>query len=120
MIINSPSFSGSITQASSAYANLSGSFTGSFTGSFKGSIDVQQATFENLVITRTIKVGTYSTDLQIITGSLLLSGSENIYGKVFVSGATQITGGLDVAGGNISQNGVNLLDTALAYSIALG
>ena len=48
MVINSPIFSGSISQALSAYANLSGSFTGSFTGSFKGTIDVSQASFDDL------------------------------------------------------------------------
>ena len=42
MIIHSPIFSGSISQASNAYANLSGSFTGSITGSFKGTIEVEQ------------------------------------------------------------------------------
>jgi hypothetical protein len=120
MKIHSPIFSGSITQASSAYANLSGSFTGSFTGSFKGEIEVQQASFENLIVTRTIKVGSYSDDIQRITGSMFISGSTNIVGHLNVSGSTQMTGGLDVTSGNISVNGVNVLDTALAYAIALG
>jgi hypothetical protein len=48
MVIHSPIFSGSISQASNAYANLSGSFTGSFTGSFKGTINVSQASFDYL------------------------------------------------------------------------
>ena len=42
MVIHSPIFSGSISQANNAYANLSGSFTGSITGSFKGTIEVEQ------------------------------------------------------------------------------
>lgn len=110
MIINSPIFSGSISQANSAYANLSGSFTGSFTGSFRGLIDVQQASFDYLTINQRA----------VISGSLIVTGSESLTGPLFVSGATQITGGLDVHGGNVSVDGVNVLDTALAYSIALG
>jgi hypothetical protein len=110
MIIHSPIFSGSISQANSAYANLSGSFTGSFTGSFKGLIDVQQASFDYLTINQQA----------IISGSLLVTGSQTLTGPLYVSGATQITGGLDVHGGNINVDGVNVLDTALAYSIALG
>ena len=102
MIINSPIFSGSISQALSAYANLSGSFTGSMTGSFKGTIDVSQATFEDLVVRNTLTLGNSADDLQRITGSVELSGSIN------------------VTGGAVKVDGVNVLDTALAYSIALG
>ena len=57
MRIDQPSFSGSITQAPSAYADLSGSFTGSFTGSLSGSfigdITVEQAEFSNLTVKQT-------------------------------------------------------------------
>ena len=109
MVIHSPIFSGSIIQDRNfGYADLSGSFTGSLTGSFKGEIDVQQATFENLVVTRTLKLGSYSTDMQKITGSLLFTGS-------MVS-----TGSINLTQGAFLQDGVNVLDTALAYSIALG
>jgi hypothetical protein len=66
MKIQSPIFSGSIIQSANAYANLSGSFTGSFTGSFKGQIEVNTATFENLTITRTATIGSFSTDVQKI------------------------------------------------------
>jgi hypothetical protein len=109
MKIQSPIFSGSITQSSTAYANLSGSFTGSFTGSFKGEIEVAQATFENLTITRTVSVGTFSTDRQRITGSIFITGSEEVIGNINV-----------VDGGQFQVEGVNVLDTALAYAIALG
>jgi len=109
MKIQSPIFSGSIIQSANAYANLSGSFTGSFTGSFKGEIEVNQATFENLTITRTVTVGTYSTDRQRITGSIFITGSEQIQGSVNV-----------INGGQFQVEGVNVLDTALAYAIALG
>jgi hypothetical protein len=49
MIIHSPIFSGSITQAESAYANLSGSFTGSFTGvgNFVG-LEADSVAYENV------------------------------------------------------------------------
>ena len=64
MIIHSPIFSGSITQALSAYANLSGSFT----GSFKGTIDVQQASFDNLIVNNSLAV----------SGSIRMTGSMNL------------------------------------------
>ena len=92
MIIHSPIFSGSITQASSAYANLSGSFTGSLTGSFKGTIDVQQASFTNLDVTNKLSV----------SGSIIMTGSMNL-----------------TAGGYLV-DGVSVLDSAIAFAIALG
>jgi hypothetical protein len=88
MIIHSPIFSGSITQALSAYANLSGSFT----GSFKGTIDVQQASFDNL----------------IVNNSLLVIGS------------VKMTGSMNLTAGGYLVDGVNVLDSAIAFSIALG
>jgi hypothetical protein len=109
MVIHSPIFSGSIIQdRNNAYADLSGSFTGSFTGSFKGEIEVQQATFENLTVTRTLKLGSFSNDNQKITGSILITGS------MFSTGSINLTQG------GYLQDGVNVLDTALAFSIALG
>ena len=109
MVIHSPIFSGSIIQDKNfGYANLSGSFTGSITGSFRGEIDVQQATFENLIVTRTLKLGSFTSDNQKITGSILITGS-------MVN-----TGSINLTQGAFLQDGVNVLDTALAYSIALG
>jgi len=109
MVIHSPIFSGSIIQDKNfGYANLSGSFTGSITGSFRGEIDVQQATFENLIVTRTLKLGSFVSDNQKITGSILITGS-------MVS-----AGSINLTQGAFLQDGVNVLDTALAYSIALG
>ena len=92
MIIHSPIFSGSITQASSAYANLSGSFTGSFTGSFKGTIDVSQASFDYL----------------------------NVNQRLSVSGSQSITGSIYLTQGGYLVDGVNVLDSAIAFAIALG
>lgn len=109
MVIHSPIFSGSIIQdRNNAYADLSGSFTGSVTGSFKGEIDVQQATFENLIVTRTLKLGSFANDIQRVTGSMLVTGS------------ISNTGSINLTQGAFLQDGVNVLDTALAYSIALG
>ena len=93
MVIHNPIFSGSIIQdRNNAFANLSGSFTGSLTGSFKGTIDVQQASFANLSITNKLSV----------SGSLVMTGSMNL-----------------TAGGYLVDN-VNVLDSAIAFAIALG
>jgi len=93
MVIHTPIFSGSITQDRNfAYADLSGSFTGSLTGSFKGTIEVQQATFNVLNVTE----------------------------QLLVSGSMQMTGSIDLREGGYLVEGVNVLDTALAYAIALG
>ncbi len=126
MIIHSPIFSGSISQANSAYASLSGSFTGSmtgsfrgtaalsgsmtgsFTGSFKGEIDVQQATFDNLIVRETLTLGNSGDDIQRITGSIQASGS-----MIF-------TGSMNLTQGGYLVDGVNVLDSAIAFAIALG
>jgi len=93
MVIHTPIFSGSITQDRNfAYADLSGSFTGSLTGSFKGTIEVQQATFNVLNVTQ----------------------------QLLVSGSMQMTGSINLRQGGYLVEGVNVLDTALAYAIALG
>ena len=103
MVIHSPIFSGSIIQDRvNAYADLSGSFTGSFTGSFKGEIDVVQATFDVLTVREKLSAGNSPDDKHYFTGSVLLSGS------------------LYSAQGGFYVDNVNVLDTALAYSIALG
>jgi len=88
MIIHSPIFSGSISQASSAYANLSGSFT----GSFKGTIDVQQATFTNLIVAN----------------------------RLAVSGSITMTGSMNLTDGGYLVDGVDVLDSSIAFAIALG
>jgi hypothetical protein len=93
MVIHSPIFSGSISQDRNfAYADLSGSFTGSLSGSFKGTIDVQQASFDIL----------------------------NVNERLKVSGSMQMTGSINLRNGGYLVEGVNVLDTALAYAIALG
>ena len=93
MVIHNPIFSGSIIQdRNNAFAALSGSFTGSLTGSFKGTIDVQQASFANLSITNKLSV----------SGSIIMTGSMNL-----------------TAGGYLVDN-VNVLDSAIAFAIALG
>jgi hypothetical protein len=92
MVIHNPIFSGSISQDRNfAYADLSGSFTGSLTGSFKGTIDVQQATFDILTVTS----------------------------RLAVSKSIEMTGSMNLTAGGYLVDGVNVLDTALAYAIAL-
>jgi len=93
MVIHSPIFSGSIIQdRNNAFADLSGSFTGSLTGSFQGTINVQQASFANLTVTNKLSV----------SGSIIMTGSMNL-----------------TAGGYLVDN-VNVLDSAIAFAIALG
>jgi hypothetical protein len=93
MVIHNPIFSGSIIQdRNNAFADLSGSFTGSLTGSFKGTIDVQQASFSNL----------------------------NITNKLSVSGSLIMTGSMNLTRGGYLVDGVDVLDSAIAFAIALG
>jgi len=93
MVIHSPIFSGSIIQdRDNAYADLSGSFTGSVTGSFKGTIEVQQATFADLSVTN----------------------------RLLVSGSQIVTGSINLTAGGYLVDGVNVLDSAIAFAIALG
>jgi hypothetical protein len=92
MVIHSPIFSGSISQASNAYANLSGSFTGSFTGSFKGTINVSQASFDYLDVNQ----------------------------RLYVSGSQIMSGSIYLTEGGYLVDGVNVLDSAIAFAIALG
>ena len=88
MVIHSPIFSGSISQASNAYANLSGSFT----GSFKGTIDVSQASFDYLDVNQ----------------------------RLYVSGSQIMSGSIYLTQGGYLVDGVNVLDSAIAFAIALG
>ena len=93
MVIHSPIFSGSIIQDRDfGYADLSGSFTGSFTGSFKGTIDVSQAAFDYL----------------------------NVNQKLSITGSQSITGSIYLTQGGYLVDGVNVLDSAIAFAIALG
>ena len=92
MVIHSPIFSGSISQASNAYANLSGSFTGSFTGSFKGTINVSQASFDYLDVNQ----------------------------RLYVSGSQIMSGSIYLTQGGYLEDGLNVVDSAIAFAIALG
>jgi hypothetical protein len=93
MVIHSPIFSGSIIQdRNNAYADLSGSFTGSLTGSFKGTIDVSQASFDYL----------------------------NVNQRLYVSGSQIVSGSIYLTQGGYLVDGVNVLDSAIAFAIALG
>jgi len=107
MRIHGPSFSGSIVQDNNnALAQLSGSFT----GSFKGDINVSQATFDDVIVNDTLTLGNSLDDIHTVTGSLNLSGSFT------VDGGNVNT----INGGQVQVNGVNVLDSAIAFAIALG
>jgi D-serine dehydratase len=106
MRIDGPSFSGSINQAPSAYATLSGSFTGSFTGSFKGDIEVTSAEFTNLSVKDSLRLG-------------YQKGNTTQYVLV-ASGSLAVSGSIDIQGGSFNVDGVSVLDSAIAFAIALG
>ena len=55
-----------------------------------------------------------------ISGSTIQVGNNTLLGNTLLSGSTTVTGSINVSGGQVNVNGVNILDTALAYSIALG
>jgi len=87
-------------------SSYSGSYTGSFSGSFIGDIAVEQAEFTNLTVTQTLNVGTENTD-----------GGVNIIN----SGSIEVSGSINLLPNNsFSVDGVDVLDSALAFSIALG
>ena len=98
MRIDQPSFSGSITQAPSAYADLSGSFT--------GDISVDVAEFTNLSVKDSFRVG-YDR------------GEDTEY-VIVSSGSIALSGSIDLQGGSYNVDGVNVLDSAIAFAIALG
>jgi len=101
MRIDSPIFSGSIEQSLSAYADLSGSFTGSFTGD----ISVTEAEFDRLIVNDTITIGEENT-----------SGT-----SVIVSQSIQVSGSVNIGpDDSFNVDGVNVLDSAIAFAIALG
>lgn len=58
--------------------------------------------------------GNNITNTQTLTGSVLVTGS------IALTGSAAVSGTINVYGGQINVNGVNVLDTALAYAIALG
>ena len=60
------------------------------------------------------QLGDATVDTQTLIGSVIMSGS------MALTGSASISGSINVVGGNISIDSVNVLDTALAYAIALG
>lgn len=106
MRIDSPKFSGSITQASSAYSELSGSFTGSFSGSFIGEITGSSAQFDDVIIKNTLNIG---SDNEPNTINIINTGSMDVAGSINLT-----------KGNSFKVDDVDVLDSALAFSIALG
>jgi len=79
----------------------------------------------NFVGAGVVASGTGATTTVTITGgsggsAFPFSGSAIITGSLLVSGSTTVTGSINVSGGQVNVDGVNVLDTALAYAIALG
>ena len=99
MIIHSPIFSGSINQAATSYANLSGSFSGSFTGdgSLLGGVTANSITYENVTRKPTLVSGSSQVSYPqlsnipsgIISSSAQIDTLFNIDG--IVSGSSQVT-----------------------------
>jgi hypothetical protein len=83
MIIHSPIFSGSINQAESAYANLSGSFSGSFTGvgNFVG-LEADSVAYENVTGKPTLVSGSSQVSYPNLSNipSGIVSGSSQVVG----------------------------------------
>jgi len=75
-------------------------------GSFVGEITVVEAEFNDLIVKQT-----------------LTAGSENVDGgtNIINSGSIEVSGSVNITEGNsFTVDGVDVLDSALAFSIALG
>jgi len=101
--ISSGSVSASISEQNGLQVNtkvVATSFTGSLfgTASFASTASYINSLNQNVTI----------------TGSVFITGSTNQIGN------TSITGSINISGGQVNIDGVNILDTALAYAIALG
>jgi len=119
MVIHSPIFSGSITQDKiNAFADLSGSFTGSITGSFKGTIEVQQATFADLSGSFTGSItGSFKGTIEVQQATF---ADLTVTSRLRVSGSQIVTGSINLTTGGYLVDNVNVLDSAIAFAIALG
>jgi hypothetical protein len=73
------------------------------------------ASINNFTSSQRVLNGTYAT-----TGSNIFRGTETITGSIALTGSAFVTGSVNVYGGGFNVDGVNVLDTALAYAIALG
>jgi hypothetical protein len=124
MIIHSPIFSGSINQAESAYANLSGSFTGSFKGigDFEG-LEADSVAYENVTGKPTLVSGSSQVaypSLSNIPSGIVSSSSQVVYTSIssipagIVSGSSQILGGSGIFSG--SSQVVDILTSLNTYT----
>jgi len=152
--ITSSFFTGTNAALSSSYAITAsyspnylpltgGIITGNVTVQGTASISYLNVTFESSSVIYSSGsniFGDAADDIQTLYGTVVIpTGSLKITGSLIVSssqqfiGATQITGSLSISGsgiaitgsvnltqGSYNVNGVNVLDTALAYAIALG
>lgn len=116
--ISSGSVSASISPNSGLQVNTNvtaTSFTGSLFGTASNSISasyVLQAVSSSFTSTASF-INSLNQNVTI-TGSVFITGSTNQIGN------TSITGSINISGGQVNIDGVNILDTALAYAIALG
>ena len=116
MIIHSPIFSGSITQAESAYANLSGSFTGSFTGvgNFTG-LEADSVEFANVLNKPTLISSSVQVDANSVTNF-----DVNVLSYIDTLGV--FSGSSQVDGTGITNNSITVAGTSVSLggSISLG
>jgi hypothetical protein len=105
--------SSSVFYASSASLNL-------FTSSINSATASLNRTTASLYST-TASLYSFSSSINNFTSSqLVLNGKYATTGSNIFIGTETVTGSVNVYNGGFNVNGVNVLDTALAYAIALG
>jgi len=102
-LVNSASFDTRINYVSSSFE------------AHTASINNFSSSILNFTASQKNSNGTFAT-----TGSNTFYGTETITGSIALTGSAFITGSVNVYGGGFNVDGVNVLDTALAYAIALG
>jgi hypothetical protein len=116
-LINSSSFDTRIKYLSSSFEANTASFN-AFSSSMNAnsaSMNAFSASMLSFTASQKNSNGTFAT-----TGSNIFYGTETITGSIALTGSAFITGSVNVYGGGFNVDGVNVLDTALAYAIALG
>ena len=122
-VIGVSSVTGSLIVSSSSNVIGTSLVTGSLIVSQSSTVIGTSVTTGSLIVSQSTNlIGT-----ALITGSLIASSSINLIGATNVTGSLGIsgsgiiiTGSINLNQGNYNVNGVNVLDTALAYAIALG
>ena len=107
-----PSFTGSLFGTASNSTSASYALTSSYVQNAQSASYVLQAVSSSFASTASF-INSLNQNVTI-TGSVFITGSTNQIGN------TSITGSINISGGQVNIDGVNILDTALAYAIALG